>query len=112
MAEKQKRKPKPTKKMTQADQSERFKETARRIGMSENREDFERAFRKIVSHKFLQLRQRKSLLVAAVRKFPHKSTNGPTNFFSLFRCIFLLHMHSSVSPNIANCIKRCMQFGE
>jgi hypothetical protein len=46
MAEKQK--PKPTRKMTQAEQSERFKETARKIGMSENREDFERAFRKIV----------------------------------------------------------------
>jgi hypothetical protein len=51
MAEKRKRKPtpKPTKKMTQAEQSERFKETARRVGMSENREDFERAFRKVVA---------------------------------------------------------------
>ena len=37
--------------MTKAEQSERFKETARRIGMSEDREEFERAFRKVVSHK-------------------------------------------------------------
>jgi len=48
MAEKAKRKPKPNRKMTPAEQSERFKETARAIGMSEDREDFERAFRKIV----------------------------------------------------------------
>jgi hypothetical protein len=51
MAEKQKRKPKLTKKMTQAEQSKRFKETAREIGMSEDPEDFERAFRKIVPPK-------------------------------------------------------------
>ena len=49
MAEKQK--PPPKRKMTKAEQSERFKETARRIGMSEDREDFERAFRKIAPPK-------------------------------------------------------------
>jgi hypothetical protein len=54
MAEDRKRKPskpKPPPKMTKAEQSERFKETAREIGMSEGREDFERAFRKIVPPK-------------------------------------------------------------
>ena len=51
MAEKQKPKTKPTKKMTKAEQSERFKETARRVGMSEDPEDFERAFRKVVFHR-------------------------------------------------------------
>jgi hypothetical protein len=48
MAEKQKRKPKPPKKMTKAEQSERFKETARKHGVDESGETFERAFRKIV----------------------------------------------------------------
>ena len=51
MAAKQKRKPKPTKKMTQAEQSARFKKTAREIGMSEDPEDFERAFRKVVFYR-------------------------------------------------------------
>jgi hypothetical protein len=51
MAEKPKRKPKPTQKMPQAEQSERFKETARKVGMSEDPADFERAFRKVVSHR-------------------------------------------------------------
>lgn len=50
MAAKQKRKPTPTptKKMTQAEQSERFKETARRLGADESGEAFERAFGKII----------------------------------------------------------------
>jgi hypothetical protein len=49
MAEKQRRKPlpKPTKKMTQAEQSERFKETARKLGADETGEAFERAMRRI-----------------------------------------------------------------
>jgi len=53
MAEKQKRKPtpKPTKKMTQAEQSERFKETARELGVDESGEAFERALRRIVPAK-------------------------------------------------------------
>jgi hypothetical protein len=53
MAEKQKRKPtpKPTKKMTQAEQSERFKETARNLGADESGEAFRRAFEKIVPPK-------------------------------------------------------------
>jgi hypothetical protein len=52
MAEEPKRNPKPTKKkMTKAEQSERFRETAREIGMSEDPEDFERAFRKIAPPK-------------------------------------------------------------
>lgn len=46
MAEKQKRNPKnPTKKMTQAEQSERFKETARKLGADESGETFERAIK-------------------------------------------------------------------
>jgi hypothetical protein len=50
MAEKRKPKPKnPTKKMTQAEQSERFKETARKLGADESGEAFERALRKIMS---------------------------------------------------------------
>ena len=49
MAEKPKQKPQ--RKMTKTEQSERFKETARKVGMSEDPEDFERAFRKVVSHR-------------------------------------------------------------
>jgi hypothetical protein len=51
MAEKPERKPKPkpTRKMTQAEQSERFKETARQLGADENGEAFERVFDRIVS---------------------------------------------------------------
>jgi hypothetical protein len=49
MAEKQK--PKPTRKMTRAEQSERFKETARKLGADESGEAFERAFKKIVPPK-------------------------------------------------------------
>jgi hypothetical protein len=48
MAEKQKPKPKnPTKKMSQAEQSERFKETARKLGVDESGESFERVFKRI-----------------------------------------------------------------
>jgi hypothetical protein len=48
MAEKQKRKPKPTRKMTKAEQSERFKETARKLGADESGEAFERAIKTII----------------------------------------------------------------
>jgi hypothetical protein len=48
MAEKQKRKPKPTKKMTQAEQSERFKETARKLGVDESGKAFAKALDRIV----------------------------------------------------------------
>ena len=49
MAEKQKPKAKPTpEKMTKAEQSERFKETARKLGSDESGEAFERALEKIV----------------------------------------------------------------
>jgi hypothetical protein len=50
MAEKPKRKspPKPRRKMTKAEQSERFKETARRLGADESGEAFERAFKSLV----------------------------------------------------------------
>ncbi len=53
MAEKQKRKPtpKPTRNMTQAEQSERFKETAPKLGADETGEAFERAFRTILGTK-------------------------------------------------------------
>jgi hypothetical protein len=53
MAEKQKRKPTPksTKKMTQAEQAERFKETARKLGVDESGEAFERALQSIVPPK-------------------------------------------------------------
>jgi hypothetical protein len=51
MAEKRKPKPKPTKKMTQAEQSERFKETARQLGVDETGEAFDRALRTIVPPK-------------------------------------------------------------
>jgi hypothetical protein len=47
MAEKPKRKPPPKRKMTKAEQSERFKETARRLGADESGEAFERAFKRI-----------------------------------------------------------------
>jgi hypothetical protein len=47
MAEKQKRKPPPKRKMTKTEQSERFKETARELGVDETGEQFERAFRQI-----------------------------------------------------------------
>jgi hypothetical protein len=46
MAEKPKGKPR--RKMTKAEQFERFKETARRHGVDESGETFERAFHKIV----------------------------------------------------------------
>jgi hypothetical protein len=50
MAEKPKRKPaKPTKKMTQAEQSERFKQTARKLGADESGEAFERAVSRVLS---------------------------------------------------------------
>lgn len=45
--EKQKRKPK----MTDKRQSERFRETARKLGANESEEAFDRAFRKIVQPK-------------------------------------------------------------
>jgi hypothetical protein len=56
MAEKQsqkprpapKPKPKPPRKMTKAEQAERFKETARTLGADESGEAFERTLRKIV----------------------------------------------------------------
>jgi hypothetical protein len=41
-------KPKPKPKKTDKKQSERFKETARKLGVDESGETFERAFRKIV----------------------------------------------------------------
>ena len=40
----QKPKPKPTKKMTRSEQSERFKETARKLGVDETCAEFERLF--------------------------------------------------------------------
>jgi hypothetical protein len=52
MAQTPKKRPNPTKKLTQAEQSKRFKETARKIGMSEDPEDFERVFRKIAPPKW------------------------------------------------------------
>jgi hypothetical protein len=45
--EKQKKKPK----LTDQRQSERFRETARKLGADESEESFERAFRKIVPPK-------------------------------------------------------------
>ena len=55
MAEKQKRKPTPkpkaTKKMTQAEQSERFKETARKLGADESGEAFDRIIKQILPSK-------------------------------------------------------------
>jgi hypothetical protein len=50
MAEEPKPPPKrkPRRKMTKAEQSERFKETARKLGADETGEEFERVFRKIV----------------------------------------------------------------
>ena len=49
MAEEQKPPPKrkPRRKMTKAEQSERFKETARQLGADGSGETFERAIRKI-----------------------------------------------------------------
>lgn len=49
----QKRKPKPTRKLTKAQQSERFKETARALGVDESAEAFERALERIVPPKRL-----------------------------------------------------------
>jgi hypothetical protein len=43
MADKPKPKPPPKRKMTKAEQSERFKETARKLGGDESGEAFERA---------------------------------------------------------------------
>jgi hypothetical protein len=53
MAEKptRKPKPKPTRKMTKAEQSERFKETARKLGADESGEAFEKALHKIIPSK-------------------------------------------------------------
>jgi hypothetical protein len=51
MDEKPKRKPKPTKKMTKAEQSERFKETTRERGVDETGQAFDRAFKTIVPSK-------------------------------------------------------------
>jgi hypothetical protein len=53
MAGKPERKPppKPTKKMTQTEQSERFKETARQLGVDESGDAFERALRQIIRPK-------------------------------------------------------------
>jgi hypothetical protein len=48
MAEKPKRKPKPTRKMTKAEQSERFKETARKLGADESGEAFDRAIKTLL----------------------------------------------------------------
>jgi hypothetical protein len=46
-----KRKPKPKRKMTKSEQSERFKETAQKLGADESGEAFERVMRKIVPPK-------------------------------------------------------------
>jgi hypothetical protein len=46
-----KAKPKPKAKLTDKEQSERFKKTARELGVDESGEDFERAFNKIVRRK-------------------------------------------------------------
>ena len=53
MAEEPKPPPKrkPRRKMTKAEQSERFKETARKLGADESGEAFERVLRKIVPPK-------------------------------------------------------------
>jgi hypothetical protein len=54
MAEKPERPPpkrKPRRKMMKAEQSERFKETARKLGSDESGECFERAFRHIAPPK-------------------------------------------------------------
>jgi hypothetical protein len=48
MAEKPKLKSKPIKRMTKAEQSERFKETARELGAGETGKIFERVLRKLV----------------------------------------------------------------
>jgi hypothetical protein len=48
MAEKPKRKPKPTRKMTKAEQSERFKETARKLEADESGQAFARAIERIL----------------------------------------------------------------
>jgi hypothetical protein len=48
-------KPKPKhKKLTQKEQSERFRETARKLECDESEDALERAFEKIVKHKPLQ----------------------------------------------------------
>jgi hypothetical protein len=48
IAETPKHKPKPARKMTKAEQSERFKETARELGADESGEAFERAIRRVL----------------------------------------------------------------
>jgi hypothetical protein len=59
MAEKAKPKPPPRRKMTKAEQSERFKETARKLGADESGEPFEKVFRGIVRPVHMPTRQRK-----------------------------------------------------
>jgi hypothetical protein len=56
MVEKPKRKPKPPpkRKMTKAEQSERFKETARTLGADESGEAFKRAFERVVPPKHIK----------------------------------------------------------
>jgi hypothetical protein len=51
MTDEQKQKPQTARKMTKAEQSERFIKTARELGVDETGEEFERLFRKIVPPK-------------------------------------------------------------
>ena len=48
MTEKLKPKPQPQRKMTKAEQSERFKETARKLGADESGEAFEEAIKRVL----------------------------------------------------------------
>jgi hypothetical protein len=57
MAEKPKPKPPPKRKMTKAEQSERFKETARKLGADESGEAFERALDRMLPTKDRSPRQ-------------------------------------------------------
>ena len=52
------KKPKPKIQKTDKAQSDRFKETARKLGASEREEDFDSTFRKIVSPRRPTLRDR------------------------------------------------------
>ena len=51
MAEKPKRKPAQKRKMTKAEQSERFKETARRLDLDESGEAFERTLKTALAYR-------------------------------------------------------------
>jgi hypothetical protein len=102
MAERQKpaEKPKPRRKMTKAEQSERFRETARRLGTDESGKNL----RKLLNiscrpnHVHLRLSPANLTQLFALGESLRKCAYCPKYVLRFFKRIFAAHMHGWIPP--------------